>query len=187
MDGARAVSRRVDVDEKAPPVAIPGRILDELCQHAWDTLPEECCGLVLGDEEDRYQRVVRCHNDMNQRHTDDPERFPRDAKTAFWMRETDYQAAWQQAQKAGLEVTAVYHSHVGVAAYLSDEDLAYAERDTFPFPEADQIVLGVPVVEPPAEQAMRLTEKDLKPSLGIFRRPAPGAAFHGHGARQGGA
>ena len=83
------MSRRVDVDDKAPPVAIPGRIFAELRQHAWDTLPEECCGLIIGDEVERYQRVVRCHNDMNQRHTDDPRSFPRDAKTAFWMRESD--------------------------------------------------------------------------------------------------
>jgi len=178
------VSRRVDVDEKAPPVAIPRPIVDELRRHAWDTLPEECCGLILGDETGRYQRVVRCHNDMNQRHTDDPGLFPRDAKTAFWMRETDYQQALETARAAGQAVTAVYHSHVGVDAYLSDEDLAYAEQEFFPFPEADQIVLGMPVADGRGEQRAHLVEKDLKPSIAVFRRAAAGAPFRGYGSEE---
>jgi len=181
------VSRRVDADDKAPPVAIPGRIFAELRQHAWDTLPEECCGLIIGDEVERYQRVVRCHNDMNQRHTDDPQSFPRDATTAFWMRESDYQAAWESARAAGQRVTAVYHSHVGVDAYLSEEDLAYAEQEFFPFPDADQIVLGVPVAAGSEQGRTQLVEKDLKPSLAVFRRPQPGAPFRGYGSEEVGA
>ena len=40
-------------------------------------------------------------------------------------------------------VTAVYHSHVGAGAYLSEMDLEYAENEFFPFPESDQLVVAV--------------------------------------------
>ena len=40
-------------------------------------------------------------------------------------------------------MTAVYHSHVDVGAYLSELDLEYAEHALFPFPGADQIVIAV--------------------------------------------
>jgi proteasome lid subunit RPN8/RPN11 len=181
------VSRRIDVDAALPAVAIPGRILDELRHHARDTLPEECCGLIIGDENERYKRVVRCHNDMNQRHQDDPESFPRDAKTAFWMRETDYQQAWDSARESGEQVTAVYHSHVGVDAYLSEEDLGYAEQEFFPFPDADQIVVGVPVLEESDEPRPQLADENLKPRVAVFRREAPEARFVGHLAKEPGA
>ena len=161
------MSLRVDVDETLPLVAIPGRVLHELSQHARDTLPEECCGLIIGDEHERFARLVRCHNDMNQRHHEDPVAFPRDAKSAFWMRATDYQRAQEEAEATGQEITAVYHSHTGVNAYLSDEDLAYAEHEGFPFKGADQIVVAVPGAE-------------MKPRVALFRREKPGRPFRGH-------
>ena len=181
------MSRPVEVDEKAEPVEIPARVLADLCQHAWDTSPEECCGLIIGDENERYQRVVRCHNDMNQRHEDEPERFPRDAKTAFWMRETDYQKALQSAEDRGQQVTAVYHSHVGVDAYLSGEDLRYVAQELFPFPSADQIVIAVPKFAESEDGRPPLVEKDVKPRVAVFRREAPEARFVGHLAKEPGA
>ena len=39
---------RIEVDVTAPPVSIPGRVLNELCTHALETRPEECCGLLTG-------------------------------------------------------------------------------------------------------------------------------------------
>lgn len=140
-----ALARRVEVDSSQEPVAISGHILDELFKHAVEAEPEECCGLVIGNSLERYRRVVRCRNEMTARHSEDPVVYPRDGRAAFYMSEHDYLKAWRDAEEAGEEVTAVYHSHVGAGAYLSDVDLAYAENPLFPFPKADQIV--VPVYE----------------------------------------
>ncbi len=192
------MSRPVEVDEEAEPVPISARILAELRHHARDTLPDECCGLIIGDENERYQRVVRCHNDMNQRHSEDSQAFPRDASSAFWMRETDYQKAYEAADEQGQRVTAVYHSHVSVRAYLSEEDLRYLEQELFPFPDADQIVVGVPLESTqPAQDApvdsdrrddprelKRLDLSDLKFEVAVFRRAAPEAPFRGHRSRE---
>jgi proteasome lid subunit RPN8/RPN11 len=59
------------------------------------------------------------------------------------MSEIEYQRAQRQAEEAGDVITAVYHSHVGADAYLSEDDLAYAEHPLFPFPGATQIVLSL--------------------------------------------
>ena len=67
-------------------------------------------------------------------------------------------------EEGGVQVTAVYHSHVGAGAYLSELDLRHAQDDLFLFPSADWIVLAV--VE------NRVSE------VGLFRRASDG--FRGH-------
>jgi proteasome lid subunit RPN8/RPN11 len=157
----------VDVDATLAPVALPGRVLNELCAHALETLPEECCGLILGRGEARFGRAVRCRNEMTRRHLADPRSHPRDGCAAFWMNEGDYVQAQAQAERAGDEVTAIYHSHVDMGVHLSELDLEYAEHPLFPFPNADQIVIAV--------HERRVV------GLGLFHREAAGKPFVGRG------
>ena len=79
---------------------------------------------------------------MTRKHLADPESFPRDARHAYYMNETEYLKAQEEAEHNGEQVTAIYHSHVDAAAYLSEDDLSFADHVLFPFPDADQIVLG---------------------------------------------
>jgi proteasome lid subunit RPN8/RPN11 len=137
------VQRRVEVDTTLPPVRMPAPILHELCQHAVEAFPEECCGLIVGNALERYRRVVRCTNEMTARHSEDPVAFPRDNRAAFYIPESDVLRARKEADEAGESVTAVYHSHVGSGAYLSEMDMEYAGHVFFPFQEADQIVVSV--------------------------------------------
>jgi proteasome lid subunit RPN8/RPN11 len=156
--------RRADVDETLQRALVPGRIVNEMCAHALEAQPEECCGLVIGGAGERYQRVVRCRNDMTQRHQKDPVAYPRHGGEAFYMNEHDYLRAQEKAESEGLEVTAVYHSHVGRDVYLSEMDLEYAESNLFPFPDADHIVISV---------------LGKVHGLGLFRRNGPGGSFTG--------
>ena len=156
--------RRIDVDDSLAAIGLPADLLHELCKHALETLPEECCGLVLGDAARRYQQLSRCRNEMTALHRSDPAAHPRDGRAAFYMSEHDYLKALEDAEAAGLSVTAVYHSHVGAGAYLSELDQEYAAQPLFPFPDADQIV--VPVYD-----------RTVRP-VAIFRRSADGFAGH---------
>ncbi|MCH2171228.1 Mov34/MPN/PAD-1 family protein [Myxococcota bacterium] len=137
------MSRRIEVDESLDPVVIPGRILNEVCAHALESLPEECCGLIVGNEDQRYRESERCRNEMTQRHQRDPTSYPRDGGQAFYMNELDYMRVQERARERGGSVTAVYHSHVGAGPYLSAMDLQYADNAFFPFPDSDQLVVGV--------------------------------------------
>jgi proteasome lid subunit RPN8/RPN11 len=136
-------SRRVDAKEPLSHVSIPARTLNALCQHALEcaAVAEECCGLVVADGEERFGRVVHCRNVMTLKHAEDPGAWPRDNRNGYFMHPEDLRE-WLEPGSAGC-VSAVYHSHLGVDAYLSSEDLAYVRNDLFPFPRADQIVLSV--------------------------------------------
>jgi proteasome lid subunit RPN8/RPN11 len=153
--------KRVELNPSLAPAPMPRRVLNEMCAHALETLPEECCGLVTGRDGSRFRSVYRCRNTMTLQHRSDSVAYPRDGREAYYMSELDYLKAQRDAQEQGEVVTAVYHSHVAAGAYLSEMDREYAEHELFPFPDAAQIVLAVgegKVVE-----------------VGIFRRD-PGVA-----------
>lgn len=135
--------RRVELDRTLAPVPMPAKVVHELCQHALAAEPEECCGLIVGNSLERYLRSHRCLNIMTHLHENDPEAYPRDGRSAFFMNPQDYADAQKMAEEAGMMITGVYHSHVGAGPYLSEMDLAYAEHAGFPFPDADQIVVPV--------------------------------------------
>jgi proteasome lid subunit RPN8/RPN11 len=134
---------RITQDENQPPVLIPGRTLNEICAHALQTIPEECCGLISGTGEEPFLRAHRCRNNMTMQHKNDPASYPRDGTQAYYMSEVDYLRALQDAEARGESVTAVYHSHVDAGVYLSEMDQDFLEKVLFPFPEAAQIVLAV--------------------------------------------
>lgn len=159
------MTRRIEVNPALAPVPVPEKIFHELCNHAVEAAPEEeCCGLIVGNALQRYLRVVRCTNQMGALHREDPERYPRDARSAFYMSPSDIEKVNHEAEEAGERITAVYHSHVGAGAYLSALDVAHAAHDFFPFPDADQIVVTV------FERSAR--------DVAVFRRHGQG--FEGH-------
>jgi proteasome lid subunit RPN8/RPN11 len=134
---------RIEVNGGLAPATIDGRLLNELCAHARETWPEECCGLVTGIRAGHYETVHRCRNDMTRLYQADPDSHPRDGTRAFYMNELDYLRVSEEAAPRGRVVTAVYHSHVGAGAYFSELDQEFARQPLFPFPDADHIVLAV--------------------------------------------
>lgn len=133
----------IHVRRDLPPRAIPVRILNELGGHALDTHPEECCGLLVGSAEGRFEEVHRCRNEMTRLHRQDPTAWPRDGERAFHMNESDYLRAQQQAEAAGRLVTGVYHSHVDAGAYFSEMDQTFVRQPLFPFPDVEHVVLSI--------------------------------------------
>jgi proteasome lid subunit RPN8/RPN11 len=143
VDGTETVSKRIDLDPKLESCTIEGDVLHELYRHALEVAPEECCGLVIGTEENRFIRAVRVTNVMTKMHIADAKAFPRDARHAYYMSEVEYQQAIEEAESRGEHVSAIYHSHFGQGCYLSEDDLAFASHPLFPFPDAAQLVLSL--------------------------------------------
>lgn len=142
---------------------LPGRLYNEICAHARETLPEECCGLISGDASVRYRTVHRCKNDMTLLHAQDPITYPHDGTQAFHMREVDYWRVEREAEARNERVTAVYHSHVGWDVWLSEVDQRFASDPLFPFPDADQIVISM---FDRREHGLGLFRRD--PATGVF-------------------
>ena len=113
-----------------------------MTDHALETYPEECCGVVLGgDGGDEVHRLVNIQNTL---HATDPETFPRDARTAYTMDPKELETVLEQAEDRGLTFKALYHSHPDHDAYFSAEDKACATPFGEPtYPDTAQIVISV--------------------------------------------
>ncbi len=137
------MSERIELNPERESRQISSDLLHEICRHALDVAPEECCGLVMGTRAEPLRRAVRITNVMTKMHVADPDSFPRDARHAYYMSELEYLRAIEEAEARDEEVSAIYHSHFGKGCYLSKDDLAFAAHPLFPFPEASQIVVSL--------------------------------------------
>jgi proteasome lid subunit RPN8/RPN11 len=137
------VRERIFADRDAVPLTVPARVLAELQEHARETHPEECCGLILGRRAGALERVVRCRNEMTRLHRQAPDEYPRDGREAFHMHEADLLSAQKLADAEGLLVTGVYHSHADAGPYFSTLDQEFATAPGFPFPGVRHIVVSV--------------------------------------------
>jgi proteasome lid subunit RPN8/RPN11 len=137
------VSEPVEVNPKLDPVVISGRLLNEICTHALESHPEECCGLLTGRRAGRFDEVHRCRNEMTRLHRQDPVTYPRGGQRAFHMNEFDYMRVQEEAEAAGARVTGVYHSHVEAGAYFSEDDQKSALQELYPFRKVDHLVISV--------------------------------------------
>jgi len=168
----KAVVRRIEIERQRPAVGLATAVLHEIRSHALEAVPEECCGLVFGaaagpeiEGVGRFGRVYRCHNVMDRMHQEDAKMFPRTNRDGFYIDPRELLSAAAEAEAAGQEVTAVYHSHVGAAAYFSEMDRRFATQPGFPFPKADHLVVSV--------LGRQVHE------LGLFR-PGPDGELAGH-------
>ncbi|MGH7385720.1 MAG: Mov34/MPN/PAD-1 family protein [Candidatus Rokuibacteriota bacterium] len=106
--------------------------------------PAECCGVLLargGPESDRL--LMPCRNIQDELHAKDPERHPRDSKTAYFIDPKDLLTIGRR-EGQGYRVATIYHSHVDTGAYFSATDRQNALIDGEPaYPDAVYVVLSV--------------------------------------------
>ncbi len=123
---------------------------DRICVQALAEYPHECCGLLVEEVQNGVSAAHFCTNIQQQRHEEDPEHYPRDARTAYLIDASEQLHIAEAAEKAGRRVSGCYHSHIDCEAYFSDED----ERRTWIFnsreagddpdaPDAMYLVLSV--------------------------------------------
>ena len=116
--------------------------IESVFQHALKEYPDECCGIITGDGSN--QAVHKCENIQNKLHAEDPERYPRDARTAYFIDRKVFEGIISSARKQGKEVIALYHSHPEHESYFSEEDVAAQTVFGQPeFPEALHAVISV--------------------------------------------
>jgi len=96
--------------------------LDAIRKHAEADYPAEACGVLLvrpGAVEER--RLRACRNIQDELHAKDPGRFPRTARTAYYIAHEDLLDIGRR-EGEGFEVRVIYHSHVDAGAYFSETD-----------------------------------------------------------------
>jgi proteasome lid subunit RPN8/RPN11 len=117
-------------------------VIDKMYDHALIEYPDECCGIITGNDD--TQIVHQCENIQNRLHAEDPLRFPRDARTAYFIDRTEFDRVISSSLVKGENVLALYHSHAEHEAYFSEEDAAaqtvFGEPE---FPDALHVVISV--------------------------------------------
>ncbi len=117
-------------------------VIDKIYDHALNEYPDECCGIITGDND--KQTVHMCENIQNKMHAEDPARFPRDARTAYFIDRSNFDSIVSYSLKKGEKILALYHSHAEHDAYFSEEDIAAQTVFGGPeFPEALHVVISV--------------------------------------------
>jgi proteasome lid subunit RPN8/RPN11 len=106
--------------------------------------PAECCGVILtraqGTEE---RRLLACRNIQDELHAKDPGRFPRTARTAYYIAH-EHLLEIGRRESDGFQVHVIYHSHVDTGGYFSETDRKNAMVDGMPaYPAATYVVVGV--------------------------------------------
>ena len=110
-------------------------------RQAMEEYPHEACGVVMvrGDE----RRLLRCRNDQNELHARDPQRHPRDARTAYHIADAD-RLRMVRLENEDFVPAVIYHSHVDAGAYFSPTDKRQALINSEPmYPDTTYIVVSV--------------------------------------------
>jgi adenylyltransferase/sulfurtransferase len=123
---------------------LPPALVLSLYAHAEAGYPEEVCGAVFAEDVDQYANaeVLRCENRQRELHASDPRAFPRDARTAYSLG-GDELLRVARSLDGPRPARILYHSHIDVGAYLSDEDLRVAVCDGRLLYPCDQLVIDV--------------------------------------------
>jgi proteasome lid subunit RPN8/RPN11 len=127
--------------------ALTEKELDDIRRQAEREYPGECCGVVLRREGARAdRRLIPCRNIQNAKHAEDPVRFPRDARTAYYMHPEDV-SGFFRLEGEGYALAVIYHSHIDVGAYFSETDrrraLEFGTGGQPAYPDATYVVVSV--------------------------------------------
>jgi len=118
--------------------------LEAIRTQAVDEYPSESCGLVFVRGTERL--LLPCRNDQDAKHAEDPQRYPRDARTAYYIHADDLRRIGQ-LEVQGYSMAVIYHSHVDVGAYFSPTDRKQALLSGY----LDQVYVVTSVVSGKAE------------------------------------
>jgi [CysO sulfur-carrier protein]-S-L-cysteine hydrolase len=103
---------------------IPKAIYEELLEHAREDAPNECCGLI-GGEDGVAKTVYRARNAEAS-----PLRYNLDPQDQFRI--------MTEMEERGEELAAIYHSHTGSPAYPSQTDINLAA-----YPDALYLIVSL--------------------------------------------
>ena len=153
---------------------------EAIARHAVEEYPREACGVVMARA--GWRRFLRCRNVQDDLHAKDPKRFPRDARTAYYIDPQDLLRIGR-LETEGFQVAVIYHSHAdaqerggGTGAYFSETDTQQALFGAQPmYPEATYVVASVVVGRLETVAGFRWSAQE-----GDFQRVelGPGLAWH---------
>lgn len=133
--------------------------LEAIFEQAKHEYPGECCGILTTMAGGGVSTVHPCRNIQDELHAQDPEQYPRQSPTAYFIDSGELFRIISGAEKAGGGVSGFYHSHVDCDAYFSQEDKDRAMAwDEPAYPDAVYLVVSVYGDEPRGYKAFAWDE-----------------------------
>jgi [CysO sulfur-carrier protein]-S-L-cysteine hydrolase len=121
---------------------LPKDLLDEIVAHAWDDLPNECCGIVAA-KDGRAVKLYRAHNAEAS-----PVRYGLDPQEQFRI--------MQELDENGWALGAIYHSHTRSTAYPSQTDVNLAF-----YPDSLYVIVSLEDAKRPDVRAFRIVDGEI--------------------------
>ena len=119
-----------------PDLEIPEDLLSRVIEHSRREYPLESCGILAG-KNGKIARVYSMENTEK-------------SSSSYLMAPEEQLKVFREVEEAGLELSAIYHSHPHSAAYPSQRDVDYA---FYP----DSLILIISLMDPKA------------PRVGVFQ------------------
>jgi len=127
-------------------ISIPPELLEQCFAHGREAYPEEGCGVLSGPENEP-EALESCHplpNILNRMHEEDPGRYPRTAANGYLIDPAGLLRLEKDLAARGHKIKIIFHSHVDVGAYFSEEDVNRALWAGQPvMPGVSYLVCGV--------------------------------------------
>ena len=121
---------------------LPQPFIDELIAHAQEDAPNECCGIIAGDDGSAV-KLFRAKNSEAS-----PWRYNVDPKDLFRI--------FRECDEKGWSFLAIYHSHTASEAYPSPTDVRLAF-----WPEAYYVLVSLQDAANPVVRAFRILEGEI--------------------------
>ena len=120
-------------------LTLPQAFIDEMIAHALEDAPNECCGIIAG-QDGRAVKLFRAQNSEAS-----PYRYNVDPKELFRIH--------RECDENGWEFIVIYHSHTASEAYPSATDVRLAF-----WPETHYVLVSLMNRENPVVRAFRIED-----------------------------
>lgn len=125
-------------------VQIKQEFIDEMVAHAKADLPNECCGILAGPD-DEVMKAFRMSN---------VEASP----FRFVMDPGELVKVDSEAGDNGWELLAIYHSHTGSEAYPSDTDVRIAGGTAELWPDVRYVLVSLMDIDSPVVRVFQIND-----------------------------
>jgi len=119
-----------------PDLEIPKTLLNKIIEHARQEYPLESCGILAG----KNGKITKFYPMTN----------TKKSSSCYLMEPEEQVRVFQEIEKEGLELSAIYHSHPHTASFPSQRDVDYAF-----YPDSLILIIS-------------LKDKDV-PQIGVFQ------------------
>ena len=135
----------------SPMIGIPKEMLARCYAHGAETYPHEACGVLSGPAGDpaALTGFHPLENTLGKLHAEDPGRYPRTPEEGYVLDPLAYMKLEKALTAEGKAIRVIYHTHVEVGAYFSEEDVKQATWDGNPIlPGIVYLVCGIKQHQP---------------------------------------